>query len=107
MEEKMLRNMTDKVIKSGANVVFCQKGIDDIAQHFLAKKGIYAARRVKQSDMEKLARATGARIVTNLDDLSKDDLGYAGIVEEKKIGDEDMTYIDNEGGVPQWLIKTA
>jgi len=93
MEEKMLRQMVDKVANSGANVVFCQKGIDDIAQHFLAKKGIYAARRVKQSDMEKLARATGAKIVTNLDDLSKDDLGFAGIVEEKKIGDEDMTYV--------------
>ncbi len=93
MEEKMLRQMVEKVAKSGANVVFCQKGIDDMAQHFLAKKGIYAARRVKKSDMEALARATGAKIVTNLDDLGADDLGKAGIVEEKKVGDEDMTYV--------------
>ena len=93
MEEKMLRQMVEKVAKSGANVVFCHKGIDDMAQHFLAKKGIYAARRVKKSDMEALARATGAKIVTNLDDLGADDLGKAGIVEEKKVGDEDMTYV--------------
>ena len=92
-EEKILKNMVEKVSKSGANVVFSQKGIDDLAQHFLAKKGIYAARRIKKSDMEKLARATGARIVTNLNDLSEEDLGYAGIVEEQIIGDEEMTYI--------------
>ncbi|MFH1510168.1 MAG: thermosome subunit beta [Candidatus Woesearchaeota archaeon] len=92
-EEKMLKNMVEKISASGATAVFCQKGIDDIAQHFLAKKGIYAARRVKKSDMEALARATGARIVTNLDDLGKEDLGYAGMVEEQKIGDEEMTYI--------------
>lgn len=92
-EEKMLKDMVDKIVKSGANVVFCQKGIDDIAQHFLSKKGIYAARRVKKSDMELLSRATSAKIVTNLDDLSKDDLGFAGLVEEKKVGDEDMTYV--------------
>ncbi|MDO8741247.1 MAG: thermosome subunit beta [Candidatus Woesearchaeota archaeon] len=93
MEENMLRKMVGKIESSGANVVFCQKGIDDMAQHFLSKKGIYAARRIKQSDMEALARATGAKIVTNLDELSNDDLGNAGIVEEKKIGDEDMTYV--------------
>jgi len=93
MEEKMLREMIEKVAKSGANVIFCQKGIDDMSQHFLAKKGIYAARRVKKSDMEALARATGANIVTNLDDLSGDDLGKSGVVEEKKVGDEDMTYV--------------
>jgi len=92
-EERMLRNMVDKIVKSSANVVFCQKGIDDIAQHFLAKNGIYACRRVKKSDMDKLSRATGGRIVTNLDDLSAADLGEAGIVEEKKVGDEEMTYI--------------
>ena len=74
--------MVGKIESSGANVVFCQKGIDDMAQHFLAKKGIYAARRIKQSDMEALARATGAKIVTNLDELSNDDLGFAGIVSE-------------------------
>jgi len=94
-EEKMLRNMVDKVAASGANVVLCQKGIDDIAQHYLAKKGILVDRRVKKSDMEKLAKATGARIVTNLDDLKKEDLGFAGVVEEVKIGDEQMTFIRN------------
>jgi thermosome len=92
-EEKMLRDMIEKIVKSNANVVFCQKGIDDIAQHFLAKKGIYASRRVKKSDMEGLSRATGAKIITNLDDLSAADLGKAGIVEETKIGDEDMTIV--------------
>jgi thermosome len=93
MEEKILRDKVEKVANSGANVVFCQKGIDDIAQHFLAKKGIYAARRVSKSDMEKLARATGGKIVTQLDELSSSDLGKAGIVEAKKVGDEDMTYV--------------
>lgn len=93
MEEKMLRDMVDSIVKSGANVVFSQKGIDDVAQHFLAKEGIYACRRVKKSDVEKLSKATGAKIVTTLDDLSKDDLGYAGVVEERKVGDEHMTYV--------------
>jgi archaeal chaperonin len=93
MEEKILREKVEKLVKSGANVVFCQKGIDDLAQHFMAKKGIYAARRVSKSDMEKLARATGGKIVTSLDDLSKDDLGSAGVVEAKKVGDEDMTFV--------------
>src|SRR3990167_6098712 len=93
MEEKILRDKVDKIARSGANVVFCQKGIDDLAQHFMAKKGLYAARRVSKSDMEKLARATGAKIVTNLNDLSKDDLGFAGIVEEQKVGNENMTYV--------------
>jgi thermosome len=93
MEEKMLRAMTDKVAKSGATVVICQKGIDDLAQHFLSKKGIYAVRRVKKSDMEKLARSTGANIVSNLDDLNSEDLGSAGLVEEAKVGDEDMTFV--------------
>ncbi len=92
-EERMLRRMTDKIIASGANVVFCQKGIDDTAQHFLAKAGIYAARRVKKSDLEKLGKATGARIVTSLDDLAMNDLGYAGIVEEIKVGDEEMSCV--------------
>jgi len=93
MEEKMLRDMVTKVENSGANVVFCQKGIDDLAQHYLAKKGIYAARRVKKSDMEKLAKATGASIITNLDDLSPKDLGKSGLVEELKVGDEEMTVV--------------
>ncbi len=94
-EEKMLRDKVEKIAASGANVVVCQKGIDDIAQHFLAKKKIYAVRRAKQSDMEALARATGGKVVTNLDDLSKDDLGGAGLVEEVKVGDEEMTYVRN------------
>ena len=92
-EAKMLKNMVDKVVASGATVVICQKGIDDVAQHYLAKKGILACRRAKKSDMEKLAKATGARIVSNLDDLSAEDLGYARIVEEKKIGGEQMTFV--------------
>ena len=92
-EEKMILKMVDQIASSGANVVFCQKGIDDIAQHFLAKKGIVAARRVKQSDMEAIARATGASIMTSLDDLSDKDLGKAGLVEEKRICDDDTIYI--------------
>ena len=92
-EEKMLRNMAEKISKSGANVVFCQKGIDDLVQHFLAKKGIYAARRVKESDMKALTRATGASIVSNIDSVADKDLGKAGIVEEAKIGDDNMTFV--------------
>ncbi|HIG96234.1 TPA: thermosome subunit [Candidatus Woesearchaeota archaeon] len=92
-EEKMLKHMVDKVVQSGATMVCCQKGIDDIAQHFLAKKGILAARRVKKSDMEALAQATGASIVTNLDDLSQQDLGTAGLVEETKVGNENMIFV--------------
>lgn len=92
-EEKMLKDKVEKIASSGANVVICQKGIDDMAQHFLAKKGVYAVRRAKQSDMEALARATGGKVVTNLDDLSKSDLGQAGVVEEVKVGDEEMTYV--------------
>ncbi len=93
MEEKIIRDKVEKIVASGATVVFCQKGIDDLAQHFLAKKGIFAVRRVSQSDMEKLSRATGGKIVTKLEDLSKDDLGNAGIVEAKRVGDEDMTFV--------------
>ena len=92
-EEQMLHDMVNKIIDNGANVVFVQKGIDDIAQHYLAKAGIYAARRVKKSDMDKLARATGAKILTSLKDINESDLGKAGLVEEKKIGDEAMTYV--------------
>ena len=92
-EEKMLKGMVDKIVKSGANAIFCQKGIDDAAQHFLAKQGIYAVRRAKKSDMEALTRATGAKVVTNLDDLNKSDLGNAGVVEEIRVGDEEMTYV--------------
>ncbi len=93
MEERMLKSMVEKVVKSGANVVFCQKGIDDLVQHYLAKNGIYAARRIKKSDMEKLSRATGGSIVSNLDDLNEKDLGKAALVEEKKFGEEEMTYV--------------
>ena len=93
-EEKILKEMSEKIIKSGANVIFCQKGIDDVAQHYLAKAGILAARRVKKSDMEKLAKATGANIVTNLDDLTENDLGFAGIVYEKKVAGEDMIFVE-------------
>jgi len=93
MEERMLRGMVDKIVNTGANVLICQKGIDDLAQHFLAKKGVYAVRRVKKSDMEKLARATGASIVTDVKDLTLKDLGYAGFVEEINNGKENMTYV--------------
>ncbi|MFC1728273.1 thermosome subunit alpha [Nanoarchaeota archaeon] len=93
VEEKMIKEMANKVLMSGATVVFCQKGIDDLAQHYLAKNGIYACRRVKKSDMAQLANATGAKIITNLADLSRSDLGRAGLVEEKVIGDEEMTYV--------------
>lgn len=92
-EEKMLKDMVEKVVASGASVLLCQKGIDDVAQHYLSKKAILAARRVKKSDMEKLARATGGRIVSNLSDLSKTDLGYAKLVEEKKIAGDRMVFI--------------
>ncbi len=92
-EEKTLRSMVEKVKKSGATVLICEKGIDDLAQHYLAKEGMYAVRRVKRSDMEKLAKATGAKIITNLDDLKSSELGYAAQVEEVKIADSDMTYV--------------
>lgn len=94
-EENMLKGMVEKVAKTGANVVFCQKGIDDVAQHFLAKKGVSAVRRVKKSDMEKLARATGAKIATTLDDLTAADLGSAGDVVERSIAGEKMVFVEN------------
>ncbi len=92
-EEGMLKKMVQRIKKSGANVVICQKGIDDIAQHFLAKEGIFAVRRAKKSDMEKLAKATGAKVVANLEGLTKSDLGRAGNVEERKIGEDKMTFV--------------
>jgi thermosome len=92
-EQRMLKNMVDKIARVNANVVLCQKGIDDVAQHYLAKKGILACRRVKQSDMDKLAKATGGKIISNLDDLTQEDLGFAKIVEEKKIAGEAMTFV--------------
>ena len=93
-EEKMVKDMVDKVAESGANVLFAQKGIDDLAQHYLSKVGILAVRRVKKSDIEKLARATGANVVTNLEDLTADDLGEAGIVEERKVSGEEMIFVE-------------
>ncbi|AEM37974.1 thermosome [Pyrolobus fumarii 1A] len=108
-EERILKEMVDRIyevakkrieqegFKLGENagiVVFCQKGIDEVAQHFLAKKGIMAVRRVKRSDMEKLARATGARIVSNVEDLSPEDLGFAGLVEERKVGEDKMVFVE-------------
>jgi thermosome len=93
-EHKMLKDMVDKIVKTGANVVICQKGIDDIAQHYLAKKGILACRRAKKSDLEALAKATGGKIISNLEDLSEKDLGYANLVEERKVGGEAMTFIE-------------
>jgi thermosome len=92
-EEHTLKAMVDKVKKSGANVLICEKGIDDLSQHYLAKEGIYAVRRVKRSDMEKLSKATGAKIITNLDDLKQSELGAAEQVEEVKIADSDMTFV--------------
>ncbi len=93
-EERMLKDMVAKIQKSGATAVFTQKGIDDVAQHYLAKAGIMAVRRVKKSDIEKLGRATGARIVTSLDDLSSKDLGNAGLVEERKVSGERMVFVE-------------
>ncbi len=92
-EEKMLKEITNKAINSGANVIFCQKGIDDMAQYYLAKAGIFAIRRVKKSDLEKLTKATGAKIIQNLDEIAESDLGSAGLVEEKDISGSSMTFI--------------
>jgi len=92
-EEKNLKKMADRIKESGATAVFCQKGIDDLVQYYLAKANIYAARRCKRSDIEKLARATGGRIVSELGDLSKEDLGRSGLVEERKVGDDRMTFV--------------
>jgi len=93
-EERMLHEMVDQIKRTGANVVLAQKGIDDVAQHFLAKAGIMATRRVKESDMEKLARATGGKVVTNLKDLTDDDLGLADLVEERKVAGDEMMFIE-------------
>jgi len=93
-EDSMLKDMVNKIKASHADVVFCQKGVDDMVQHYLAKEGIMAARRLKESDMEKLARATGGRVTSNLDDLKAQDLGFAGLVEERKIGDDKMTFVE-------------
>lgn len=92
-EEAMLREIVEKVIRTGANVVFCQKGIDDLAQYYLTKAGIFAMRRVKKSDMDKLSRATDARIITSMDEIEESDLGYAGLVEEKDVTGSRMTFV--------------
>ncbi len=93
-EENMLREMVEKIAKVGANVVLCEKGVDDMVQHFLARKGMLTVRRIKKSDMEKLAKATGGKIVTNLEAITTADLGYANLVEERKVGDDKMTFIE-------------
>ncbi|WNY29259.1 60 kDa chaperonin [Methanimicrococcus stummii] len=92
-EEAMIKATVDKVINSGATAVFVQKGVDDMAQHFLAKAGLFVVRRVKKSDMEKLARATGAALISNFDEISADDLGYAALVEEKKVSGDAMIFV--------------
>jgi len=93
-ESDMLKRKVDQVMETGANVLFCQKGIDDVAQHYLAKAGVLSARRVKKSDMEKLAKATGGKVVNNLADLKKSDLGVCGVVEEKKVGNDKMIFVE-------------
>ena len=92
-EENYLRGLVDKIQAAGANVVICQKGIDDLAQHYMSKAGLFAVRRAKKSDMEALAKATSGRIVTNIDDLGTDDLGHAAKVDERKIGESDMVFV--------------
>ncbi|MDP3484196.1 MAG: thermosome subunit alpha [Methanobacteriaceae archaeon] len=94
-EEQMIKDMVAKVVDSGANVLFCQKGIDDLAQHYLARAGILAVKRAKKSDMTRLQKATGAQLVTNIDDLGSDDLGEAGLVYEKKIFDEVLIFVED------------
>ncbi len=93
-EEQMLKEMVDKIAAAGANVVVCQKGIDDVAQHFLARRGILAVRRVKRSDIEKVARATGARIITRIEEIAEKDLGRARLVEERRVGEDKMVFIE-------------
>src|SRR5919108_3328585 len=93
-ENRMLKAMVDKLVAAGANVLLCQKGIDDIAQHYLAKAGILAVRRIKESDMYKLSRATGARVINNLDELLASDLGFAKLVEERKVETDKWVFIE-------------
>jgi thermosome len=92
-EESTIRKMVDTIVKSGANVLICQKGIDDLAQHFLAKNNIMAIRRAKKSDIDALSKATGGRVVSNIDSMTKKDLGFAGLVEVRRIGEDDMTFV--------------
>jgi len=93
-ENRMMKAMVDKISETGANVVICQKGIDDVVQHYLAKAGILAVRRVKESDMVKLAKATKGRVVTNIEDLTKEDLGTADLVEERKVETDKWIFIE-------------
>jgi len=93
-EERMLKEMVQRITDSGANAVFCQKGIDDVAQHYLAKNNIFAIRRMKESDMKRLVKATGAKILTSIKEISEEDLGSAGLVEERKISGEHMTFVE-------------
>lgn len=93
-ENKMLKSMVDKISEAGANVVLCQKGIDDIAQHYLAKSGIIAVRRIKESDMSKLSKATGSRMVTNIEELTANDLGSADLVEERKVETDKWVFVE-------------
>ena len=93
-ENRILKNMVDKVVSAGANVLVCQKGIDDVAQHYLSKANVLAVRRVKESDMAKLSRATGGRIVTNIEELSTNDLGYSKLVEERKVESDKWVFIE-------------
>jgi archaeal chaperonin len=93
-ENRMLKSMVDKIKSSGANVVLCQKGIDDMAQHYLAKEGIVAVKRIKENDMTKLSKATGAKIITNIDELSSTDLGSADLVEERKVETDKWVFVE-------------
>ncbi|OPY24586.1 MAG: Thermosome subunit [Methanobacterium sp. PtaU1.Bin242] len=93
-EEAMVRDMVEKILATGANIIFCQKGIDDLAQHYLAREGVFAVKRVRKSDMERLERATGANLATNIEDLSAEDLGTAGMVYEKKVFDEVLIFVE-------------
>src|SRR3989344_41348 len=103
-EERMLKEMVDKLAVLGVNAVFCQKGIDDLAQHYLAKYGIYACRRIKKSDVERISKATGAKLITKLSDMKITDLGFAESVEEKKEGEEFMTYISGSSSAKSVTI---
>jgi thermosome len=93
-EENLIKEKVDKILATGANVIVCQKGIDEVAQSYLAKKGVLAVRRAKKSDLEKLARATGGRVVSNIDEISEQDLGYASLIEERKVGEDKMVFIE-------------
>ena len=102
-EQRMLKSMVDKIVESGANVVIAQKGIDDVAQHYLAKNGILAVRRIKKSDVERIHKATGAAIVSKIQNLTKADLGKAKIVEQRLVGEDKMLFIE---GTPKSSVAT-